>query len=111
MKKNILFSGLLASAILALTANADFSKINTYTEGMFSDVTPDKWYESSVASAYELGFMKGSSDSAFEPEGNMTVAEAITIASRMTEAIRLIVILYISLNIINSKWDRDKGRE
>ena len=83
MKKSILFSSLLASAILAFTANADFSKVNTYTEGMFSDVTPDKWYEPSVASAYEVGFMKGSSDIYFEPELPMKVSEALTIASRV----------------------------
>ena len=74
-------AGLIAS-LGAITASADFNKINSYN-GEFSDVKNDAWYAEYVSSAYELGFMKGSSQTTFEPEGNMTVAEAVTIASRI----------------------------
>lgn len=89
MKKNFVWSAALAAsfAAIAMTASANgFTKTNTYTDGMFTDVPNGEWYASSVSSAYELGFMKGSSATAFEPDGNMTVAEAITIAARVNDA-------------------------
>ena len=90
MKKKLIL-GIAASAALTATAvlsasAAGFAKTNTYTPGQFSDVPETEWYASSVSSSYELGFMKGSSDTAFEPEGNMTVAEAVTIAARVHDA-------------------------
>ena len=54
MKKNFLLQATLAAllAASALTASgAGFTKSNTYTQGMFADVSSDKWYESSVSSA------------------------------------------------------------
>ena len=89
MKKNFILGTALATVVAAsaITASAaGFAKTNTYNAGMFADVNAEQWYASSVASAYELGFMKGSSATTFEPEGNMTVAEAITIASRVNDA-------------------------
>ena len=88
-KKFIL--GIAAAAVLTAgsvfgTSAAEFAKANTYTPGMFTDVSESEWYASSIASSYELGFMKGSSDTLFEPNGNMTVAEAITIAARVHDA-------------------------
>ena len=87
-KKFIL--GIAAAAALAVgsfTASAEgFAKTNTYTPGMFSDVPATEWYASSVSSSYELGFMKGTADGVFSPEGNMTVAEAVTIAARVHDA-------------------------
>lgn len=75
-KKFIL--GIAAAAVLTAgsvfgTSAAEFAKANTYTPGMFTDVSESEWYASSIASSYELGFMKGSSDTLFEPNGNMTV--------------------------------------
>ena len=87
-KKFIL--GIAAAAALAvgsLSVSAEgFAKTNTYTPGMFSDVPATEWYASSVSSSYELGFMKGTADGVFSPEGNMTVAEAVTIAARVHDA-------------------------
>ena len=86
MKNKQFFVGLAAAALLASAVSAEgFTKVNTYTDGMFTDVPATEWYASSVSSAYELGFMKGSGEGIFEPEGNMTVAEAITIASRVND--------------------------
>ena len=74
--------GLLLSATLAFSAAAAFEKTNSYTDGKFSDVPGTEWYASEVKNTYELGLMNGTSDSTFEPDGNVTVAEAITMASR-----------------------------
>ena len=61
--------------------------VNTYTRGMFTDVDETKWYgldqQGVVATAYEHGLMTGNSATTFNPTGNMTIAEAITIATRV----------------------------
>ncbi len=89
MKKGFIF-GAAAAAIAAVTVMSatatGFAKTNTYTSGMFGDVPAEQWYAGDVASSYELGFMKGTADGVFSPTGNMTVAEAITIASRVHDA-------------------------
>ena len=91
MKKKVLI-GLAASVCLAFGAGSfaagasEFSKVQSYKSGMFTDVAEDAWYASSVSNAYELGFMKGTAENAFSPEGNMTAAEAVTIAARVHDA-------------------------
>ncbi len=87
MKKSTFFK-LCAScfAALSLTSAASakgFTKTNEYTEGKFADVPSTQWYAAEVKSAYELGFMNGQSDTLFAPDGNVTVAEGITMASRV----------------------------
>ena len=87
MKKK-LFLGTALAAVLAVTSitasAAGFTKPNTYKDGQFTDVTSDKWFASSVASSYELGFMNGTDDKVFSPTGNVTVAQAI-ILKRLTQ--------------------------
>ncbi|MBP3634798.1 MAG: S-layer homology domain-containing protein [Oscillospiraceae bacterium] len=60
-----------------------FEKVNTYTNGQFSDVFPSDWYYDSVKCAYELGLVKGSSETTFDPQGNITVMETIALACRL----------------------------
>ena len=80
LKKTVLALG-LASA-LALGSYAAFEKSKTYTDGLFTDVPASEWYAAEVKSTYELGLMNGTGGGIFAPEGNVTVAEAITMASR-----------------------------
>jgi len=65
----------------------NFLQMNTYRPGQFTDVDENLWYgfyqQKSVATAFEYGLMKGSSDTIFNPTGNMTLAEAITVAARV----------------------------
>ena len=84
-KKKLLLSAITA-AILTVSASAAFEKTNTYTEGQFSDISYDAWYASEVKSTYELGLMNGTGGGLFAPDGNVTVAEAITMASRASAA-------------------------
>ena len=77
----ILTAGVILTA-LTLTACAGFSKKNTY-EGQFTDVAETSWYAKEVVSAYELGFVKGTSDTLYSPNNTVTVAEAVTMASRV----------------------------
>ncbi len=79
--KTVVISLLLAT-LLCVGASAAFVKTNTYSNGLFSDVKSDAWYASEVKSTYELGLMNGKGYGAFDPEGSVTVAEAITMAAR-----------------------------
>ena len=87
MKNNgkIILSAILA-ALLSASASAAFAKTNTYTEGQFTDVPAAEWYAKEVASTYELGLMNGIGGGLFDPEGNVTVAEAVTMACRASAA-------------------------
>ncbi len=67
----------------AICAFAAFEKTNTYSDGMFTDVPVNAWYASEVKNAYELGFMNGTGDTLMSPDGTMTVAQGITVASRV----------------------------
>lgn len=60
-----------------------FPRANVYNQGQFTDVPADQWYTDSVKQAFEMGLMKGTSDTVFEPQGNVTVAQAITMAARL----------------------------
>ena len=72
----------LASMLLAVGADAAFKKVNTYN-GSFVDVPDTAWYAENVKTAYELGFMQGKTPTVFDPNGNVTVAEGLAIASRL----------------------------
>lgn len=65
----------------------NFKKSNTYKNGLFKDIDEDEWYGANktgaIKSAYAYGLIKGRTDGTFDPQGNMTVAEAITIAARI----------------------------
>lgn len=68
-----------------LSANDTFKNFtvkNEYTPGQFTDVT-NQWYSDSVKKVYELGLMKGNSDGDFNPEGTITLSEAIAMAARL----------------------------
>ncbi len=80
MKKILVL--LMAALMLAMGANAAFEKVNTYANN-FSDVADTAWYAENVKTAYELGFMNGKSEGKFDPSGNVTVVEGITMAARL----------------------------
>lgn len=51
----------------------------TYT---FKDVKRNDWYYSSVKNCYEFGLINGKGNNTFDPNGTMTVAEAIALVVR-----------------------------
>ena len=73
---------LLVSLLLSVCTNAAFEKVNTYN-GNFSDVKSTAWYAENVKKAYELGFMNGKTEAIFDPDGSVTVAEALALSSRI----------------------------
>ena len=82
MRRKIISAAILLILLTVSVFGAEFVKANAYTAGQFTDVPAGEWYASEVASTYELGLMQGDSASTFNPEGNVTVAEILTIASR-----------------------------
>lgn len=60
-----------------------FPRHSTYTQGQFTDVPPEQWFTDSVADAFAFGLMKGNSATTFNPYGDVTVAEAVTMAARI----------------------------
>ena len=82
--------------IVVITVKADesdkssmdnFKKVKSYTRGQFKDIDETLWYGFDqlkvIAGAYEYDLMKGTGDTTFEPNGNITIAEAITMAVRV----------------------------
>ncbi len=61
----------------------NFTKVNEYKNGQFSDVASSAWYAGGVKTAFEYNLVKGSSASKFNPTGNMTIAEAVALAARI----------------------------
>ena len=65
----------------------NFITVNTYEPGQFSDVDETAWYgadnQKIIVTAYEFGLMVGGADMTFNPNGNVTIAEAITVAARV----------------------------
>ena len=73
---------LLVVLLLSICTNAAFERINKYNNN-FLDVKDTSWYAENVKTAYEIGFMNGKSEGKFDPDGNVTVVEGITMASRL----------------------------
>ena len=71
----------------AQTATGDvFMKVRSYSTANFSDVDMTEWYAPYVESVYETGLMSGLSGvkaGTFDIDGNMTLAQSVTIASRI----------------------------
>ena len=77
----ILFVGSVPCAYAAESME-NFKKTTVYSNN-FADVAPEQWYAESVATVYELGLVNGKSVTEFVPEGNVTIAESITLAARI----------------------------
>ena len=91
MKKKIC-SILIVSMILTLipvvsfaenSSIDNFQKNTEYIPGKFYDVKAGSWYEENVNTVCAYGLMTGQSESRFNPEGSLTFAEAIALASRL----------------------------
>ena len=76
---------------IAYAANPRPTDIITYRpiggeykgEATFKDVSPSKWYYKAVKQAYEYQLISGKGANAYDPNGNLTVAEAITLAAKL----------------------------
>jgi alpha-tubulin suppressor-like RCC1 family protein len=61
----------------------NFLARNSYKQGQFKDVGGREWFASDVRNSYEIGLMSGKGQGLFDPKGNITLAEAISMAARV----------------------------
>ena len=74
---------LLCALAVPVSAEPMIPAVNTYVPGQFSDVALGAWFTPYVATAYTLGLMQGNPDGTFSPGGDVTLAETVTLASRL----------------------------
>jgi hypothetical protein len=58
------------------------NKVNIIWDNPFIDVSVDDWFYEDVAYAYKNGLFKGTTDTAFDPDGTMTRAMLVTVLYR-----------------------------
>lgn len=61
----------------------NFEKRQSFKSNTFTDVSETDWFYGNVKSVYELGLMVGKGENKFDTESGVTIAETITIASRI----------------------------
>ena len=71
----------LAPTALAASGMSNFKKTRDYPG--FNDVKEDAWYAADLKEAYELGLINGDGEGKFNPDGELTLAEAITMAANV----------------------------
>ncbi len=74
----------LSCGLTALAGSMDNFKVTKkYEANQFTDVAESSWYAENVKMAYELSLVNGTSANTFSPNSNITIAETITLASRL----------------------------
>ena len=80
-------TGITYKSVSVTRFMGNFRKVNSYTLSQYSDVDENAWYgyynQKAILNAFEYGLMRGDSDTTFKPTGNITIAEAITVAARV----------------------------
>jgi len=87
MKKKIVSIFLIICLAVALyvpalgaMSLANFDRVRTY-QGEFTDVPESAWFAEAVRSAFERGLISGRSPGAFDPHGQITIAETIRLSA------------------------------
>lgn len=85
---SLLIAALLLVSILPTAAAApagldNFVQTREYTAGQFTDVDPVQWYAGGIRTAYEFGLVNGNSETTFNPDGSITIAETLALACRL----------------------------
>ncbi len=81
----IMFTDKVPESIKDIPGAVTNEKFPNVYEGKlpFTDVEPGKWYYKDIDSAYKLALVKGISETQYNPNGSVTLAEVITLAVRM----------------------------
>jgi len=61
----------------------NFKFKNEYNANTFTDVKSGDWFYGDVEKSYKLGLMNGKGGTTFDPNGAVTIAEAVTVAARI----------------------------
>lgn len=78
----LLIGGLLFCLTLSSASAAGFSPSRSYSEAHFTDV-PQDWSLPYISACYEMGLMSGRGQGLFAPDGQVSLAEGITVAARV----------------------------
>lgn len=92
-------SGVIVKQDAKTGALDNFKKLRDY-ENNFADVGKNEWFYDYVKSGYEYKLVNGKSDTKFDPTGNITVAEAITLATNLRT-------IYYGERLIENSDDND----
>ncbi|MBQ7604480.1 MAG: S-layer homology domain-containing protein, partial [Clostridia bacterium] len=76
------FLSLLTAVVFMLSAAP--SVLGDGAPASFTDVDPDAWYAEYVEAVCERGIMTGKGGGIFDPEGNVTRAEFVTVLKRLS---------------------------
>ena len=71
---------------------------------LFSDVTPDKWYFKHISKAVSYGILNGVGNNLFDPEGKLTVAQALTVSARLHNLINGVDFDFDSAQTDEAEW-------
>ncbi len=63
----------------------NFEPQKAYVKGTFKDVSDEIWYGKDVATCYEIGLMEGKGEGKFDPQGSISIAEALTMVVRINK--------------------------
>lgn len=74
---------LFTCTVCGATKTETIAKLSTTVVSPFTDVPATEWYTQTILAVYEKGLMIGDSLTTFNPDGKMTVAQALTIAARI----------------------------
>ncbi|MBQ9985212.1 MAG: S-layer homology domain-containing protein [Oscillospiraceae bacterium] len=74
---------MVVSMLPAASAAHEFKRVNANSGKTFPDIAQEDWFFPNVKDAFELGLMKGQANGSFNPSGNITLAETITVAARI----------------------------
>jgi len=77
----ILMAALSVPALAAGFAN--FTSSGDYLPGRFGDVSESDWFAQYVESAYNFGLIRGRDGGVFDPQGMLSLGEALTLAVRL----------------------------
>ena len=73
---------MLTLQILAADSFSNFTVKSAYAN-QFSDVSPSVWFSKYVQKGFEYGLIRGVSETQFAPDKSLSLAETITLASRL----------------------------
>ncbi len=79
----IMFTNTVPASMDEVEGNKELFPVVNKGEMPFTDVAESEWYHSEISNAYKLGFVEGESATIFNPNGDVTIAEAITLAVRV----------------------------
>lgn len=79
----VVFNSISFSRAYDLVGLSNFEKDGSYVGNTFSDIEEQDWYYENVKSVYEYGLMNGKGDNKFDPLASISIAETITLSSRI----------------------------